>query len=641
MTRLDPPPERAPELVVWVFALFGPSLSGEYVADDYFLIDQVAGPGGGPDLETTAGFWMPAHGRLAPKFVRPVWRASYLVDLTLVRVGWGAPASRAIELLLHALCCWLLLRWWCSLGAPRSAGRLVAGLAVLAPVATGAVLWTAARCDLLAEIGVLAALTVRAEILNGALRPRSEAWIWIAMVVGMWSKETAAVGGVLLAMQEFTHPARVGLPARERFRLARGFIARGLVVALVLLGHRVWALGELVGGYEGQEIDLVELVSATGRNVSVLAFPISAALPLPLDTSSATALGGTVVALLAFVVLRSANPAVRLFSAWLLLSLLVLGGLNVDTLDAPHSRLLYQPFFAWIALVGLGLAHARGRVHSESEANPTARSAVQAAGVLLVVAGLAGHGPATSDFSRGAREMADFRLAFGEWVGARWDDGDAGRPAVIYGLPEFEGRAPVGLNVFPSIFEPPFLERVLGYLPDGPRYVGMTEAAALEMRPTPRELRRLLASTSQWLSWEEGELRPVRGVPQPEDPTLRREPLPVSVTGTGRAARFSIRDLEPGVGTGRAARFSIRDLEPGVVVAVLVGRAGEPVPLGAAGSVGVEEGSLVMVGTTDDTGSVEVAVEDLLSFRVKGQRSRLVVVALPDEGLRISTPLDL
>ncbi|MHC4261203.1 MAG: hypothetical protein ACYSWX_01660 [Planctomycetota bacterium] len=608
MTRLDPPPERAPEqgaklgprwellaLVVWVFALFGPSLSGEYVADDYFLIDQVAGPGGGPDLETTAGFWMPAHGRLAPKFVRPVWRASYLVDLTLVRVGWGAPASRAIELLLHALCCWLLLRWWCSLGAPRSAGRLVAGLAVLAP-----------------------------EILNGALRPRSEAWIWIAMVVGMWSKETAAVGGVLLAMQEFTHPARVGLPARERFRLARGFIARGLVVALVLLGHRVWALGELVGGYEGQEIDLVELVSATGRNVSVLAFPISAALPLPLDTSSATALGGTVVALLAFVVLRSANPAVRLFSAWLLLSLLVLGGLNVDTLDAPHSRLLYQPFFAWIALVGLGLAHARGRVHSESEANPTARSAVQAAGVLLVVAGLAGHGPATSDFSRGAREMADFRLAFGEWVGARWDDGDAGRPAVIYGLPEFEGRAPVGLNVFPSIFEPPFLERVLGYLPDGPRYVGMTEAAALEMRPTPRELRRLLASTSQWLSWEEGELRPVRGVPQPEDPTLRREPLPVSVTGTGRAARFSIRDLEPGV-----------------VVAVLVGRAGEPVPLGAAGSVGVEEGRLVMVGTTDDTGSVEVAVEDLLSFRVKGQRSRLVVVALPDEGLRISTPLDL
>ncbi|MEO0650622.1 MAG: hypothetical protein AAFZ65_08090 [Planctomycetota bacterium] len=594
-------------LLAWSLVLFGSLLPGDYLADDYSLIAKLAGPGGGLDWSALPGLWSQEFGPFQPLFVRPIWRASFVLDFHFVEWGWGAPASRLVDFTLHAACAWLLLRWLHVVGVPRAGARFAAFLAVVLPLPTEAVVWIAARCDLLASGGVLLALWSRARALGAATGPsaRLEAVVWASMVLALWSKESAAAGGLALLAQEFVHPARRHLPLGERLRASRGFLMRGAGVALALAAHRYWMLGELGGGYVGGGATGQSLQLAAGKTFSTLAFPLAYLVDLP--RSAQTAMRVAVVAsalLLALFAWRRAPTAVRLASLWLLGAVWILNGLFVDSPLGPNTRFLYQPALALCGIFGATLAALLPA--GGSSANPTPRALVQAMGVGLILVALAFHRPAIADYAVAQRELAEFRTAVSSELERRPEG------AVLTGLPDYiEGRAVCGLNVYPALFHPPFMAAP----PGGGRHplAGLGGEDGAEGRLLTNQLMVLLRPGSEILEWSEGALRP-RGPLEPSG-----EPRP----------RFGLRHLGAG-------SFRVEGLAPQSGVVFLAGAPGAGTPLGAAGTFELSSARILAQGASDEHGALELRTPKALIARAMKNGIRFQALAFEEDLVRVS-----
>ncbi len=601
-----------PLLVLWALVLFGAALPGDYLSDDFFLIAHFADGGGGIRAGALLDLWTQPPHPDAPGFVRPLWEATYFLDAHFIQWGWGAPASRVVGVLLHAACAWLLLNWMRTLGVGLRAARFAAYLAVLMPFSPEAVLWVAARCDPLATAGVLTALLVRGRALAAgrgqALGP--ELGVWLAMLGALWSKEPAAAGGLVLLAQEFVHPARVASGVHERARICRGFVLRGLLVAVAIALHRLWLLDGSIGGYAGADARFHDLAFGVGRNLSVLTFPVgfSRALPLSEPNTLLVAAAGSLALLAVFGAPRM-PAALRLACLWLLASVWVAGGLHVDRLPSANSRFLHQPTFGWCmaAAVALGLLLPRA-----STGAPTRRSLVQALGLALVVAAFRFLGPSIEPYRTAQQEMARFRAAVAERLAA------GSGPILFVDLPDTVGGAVhLGLNAFPSSLAAPFVGPSEGGARR--RAAGLTAEEARAGRLAPVELMMLFHPETTILSWDGQRLSEVGSIGSADEPR----------------PRFL---LERGSGPDGPV-LELSGIEPGALTFLLVGELGDGVALGAAGRPDLLRPRIVNLGRAGERGEVGVERE-WARARLPGSAGlALQGLAIEGAGVRLSNPL--
>lgn len=374
MTRL-----RAASLAVCVAALVhGASLGGGFVHDDAQQIagnPLVAGLAELPLLWTT-GVWAGAGS--GSSFYRPVMMTSFALDAALL--GRAPLPMHAVQLALFAALVLIGLALVSRLEAGAGAGRGVAvGLGaalVLAvhPVNVEPVAWLSARCEILAALFGMLALTARhsrlvsltarysrpagssvaAQASNAPrLGPAALAGAeGIALFLALAAKESAASFVPVLLALDRSHGATSGWGAGLR-RWAPAAAASGLYLAL-----RSNALGSVSGGLVGAA-DPALLAGAFGQGLVRLVWPLGLTIT-PVAPGLAEMLLGAVAAAIggALLVLGFVRRA-----SWLLPVTLGLAGLATAASGAARigelaDRYLLLPSLAagWLAARGIALA---------------------------------------------------------------------------------------------------------------------------------------------------------------------------------------------------------------------------------------------------------------------------------------------
>ena len=264
------------------FAAHWPALGAFFLADDFFLVQELTGG-------ATPGIW-PSDDR----FFRPLTSISLYLDATL----WGLEAGwyHATSVLLHVINSLLLVRLvssvWRATGHPgEGAGwpaLLAGGLYLLHPSHTEPVSWIACRGDLLAAMFCLAALLAYAEHRKGPsprrlpLRAPGPLTL-VAVVLALLSKESALFLPALLLFLELSPWTR----ARAAGRSASPLLAVALFCcypAYLLIRRAV--LGQWLGGY-GEQMHLELDLWRTGG--SLVTYLVRSFLP-PLEASPGTLL---------------------------------------------------------------------------------------------------------------------------------------------------------------------------------------------------------------------------------------------------------------------------------------------------------------------------------------------------------------
>jgi hypothetical protein len=242
-----PPPwwvQWAPVLVV--AGLFGGTLSGGFLADDFVYIARFqAFPWSDwPGLflhEWSGGVWGSAMREL-----RPISALSLMID---ARLWGGEPAGyRLTNLLLHALASWLVLRvaWQASrgqIGAALAAGLIFA----VHPAHAEPVLWITGRTDMLATC-----LGLGFWLLAGRYTDQGRPWqlgaASVALTAGLFSKELcAALPFLLLIYWAVVDPA-----AGRTVWLRRVAVLAGTALVLGIY----WWCRHVAFGHEGTGHDL-------------------------------------------------------------------------------------------------------------------------------------------------------------------------------------------------------------------------------------------------------------------------------------------------------------------------------------------------------------------------------------------------
>ncbi len=227
-------------VVLTAVAAYGTSTGGGWVFDDHRFVEQ------NPALDTVD---VPAYFRdpetasasegIHPDIYRPIRTFDYAVD-TAVFGRDDAPPFRWENLLLHALAAILVFRLaWRVAGERVDAGLLAGLLFAVHPVAVEAVAWVSSRGDLLALVGMLAALLVLerpgvGRTLLGAL----------LALLACFAKESAVVLPALLLLRDVALPPGRRLPWRTT-------VARTAVLLFVALGYiavRLTVIGDLAQG---------------------------------------------------------------------------------------------------------------------------------------------------------------------------------------------------------------------------------------------------------------------------------------------------------------------------------------------------------------------------------------------------------
>jgi hypothetical protein len=595
--------------LLWALALVvhARALPGGYLADDYFLVAQRAdGPADVAWRTLPAVFFEPPPTQGEPLFHRPVWRASYVLD-----VWWselGAPASRVFGLGLHAACGALLLAWLCSLGARRGAAWFAALLWIVFPVSTEGVLWIAARCDQLAAVGSLGALLARARALERGGSRGLSALALVALTVGLWSKENAAAAGLVLLAQEGLHPARSALTWRARARAALPFLGALAVLALALGALRWSVLGTLVGGYRGEPLDPWKLWTSLSRNTCSLLFPFTWAFDLPLSAArSEQVLAGAGAAALALLCWPRSGAPAKLLCVWLPAQLLCLAGLRVDDPAHFHTRFLYLASLGWCALLALGCAALVGERRAGQR--PLRRSLGQAAGVGLALAALAALGPRVEDFRAMSLEMQ--RLG----VAARAAEREHAGGLLLLDVPVGQGVALAAHNAFAWILLPPH---------GAPMGNAFRTAAVLDSELDGADLgfdrtQLLLDQRVVRLRWDGERLSPTDTLGYRGE---RLPLLPAEVTFD------RTRNLPSGL--------VVEGATPGSGALLLYGREAGQLDLGRAGWLGIAEPRQRRVGTADATGKLELQAAELDGLWNRQNPLLVQVLVHGPEGLRLS-----
>ena len=420
----------------WVYY---PTLAGPYVADDYFLLGTLVDEQG--DLLSLPG---------SPYFYRPVYRASFLLDVLV----FGADPfwSRLLNLGLHLSTALLLWRLFSRLTGLPAAAWVGAMLFALFPNATEPTVWVGARGDLLATWFSAAALVLFAGGLTRGFGLARALATSTCAAAAMCSKEPAMVlVPCMLALAWSCAPAADRTPWTVRLRevLRRSWWL--LVVFAVYLVVRWVELGMIVGGYRGmQEAGFLEtgVLSQKAFVLGCLAFPAWGTWSASWSPEAV----GTVAALaLAMVWLLgrkdSSAPArvIRWALVWLVVSLVVVHGISWPV-DRDPSRYLYQASVAWCFL--LPLAGHQLLVRWKIAPQLQWIGAV----LLLCVAAVDLH--IRVERYRESHRVAD---AVFDQVRDLYFDGGSGS-ILVHGLPDTHQGVLVARNSLPNAVWPPFAE---------------------------------------------------------------------------------------------------------------------------------------------------------------------------------------
>lgn len=363
-----PAPALAALLALLVVVAYAPAFRAEPVWDDQILVEQQL-----PRFESLRDVFFPPPDitRWSYAYYRPVVTASYLADRWLF--GPDAVAGpHAMNLLYHTLATLLVgalaLHVFAGTAQARAAAFAAAVVFALHPIHSESVSWMAGRSDVLATLGVLAALLL-------ALRWR-DGGQWLALAasplclgVGLLAKESAITALALLPLAWFTVPAAAGQAAPHRRRLALACLAWAGAAAGYL------ALRSAAGSGSATAVDL-PAIGQLGRMLQGAAwYALKLVQPWPqsaIVTWEMTPGGAFAALILALVVALTAAGALRfvtrgagtllLATGWLWATLTL--PLWVAALAATNTplaeRYLYLPSVSIALLAGAVFGAARG-----------------------------------------------------------------------------------------------------------------------------------------------------------------------------------------------------------------------------------------------------------------------------------------
>ena len=235
---------------VAALAVYLPSLSGGFLSDDYSLLHFFYGADARELAARVAKTFVSGVGPPSNQY-RPLTMASFAVN-TLLN-GADAPAWRLVNVVLHAVNATLVaLLSWQIAGPGTPAARtaaIAAGLAFawFAPSAE-AVSWIAARFDGMALLWMLVAAC--AFMASRTWWDRFGVMSLVASVLAFMSKESAAIGPVLIATLAWTRrPGGEGF-VRSVVR-ALAAVWPWVVIGAAYFLYRTWIFGDPFRFYPG------------------------------------------------------------------------------------------------------------------------------------------------------------------------------------------------------------------------------------------------------------------------------------------------------------------------------------------------------------------------------------------------------
>lgn len=258
-----------------VFALavlaYAVALGGAYVFDDLHSVSD------NPALHDVANFWRwlsdpTAFSQSANSAMyRPALLVSFGLNLAVSPAAWSLKAG---NVLLHALCAWLLFGWLVRLAVQRFAAFAAAALFAVHPLVSEAVNLVSARSELLCVFGLLLGLRAHLAWLRGTGLANVFGMV-LGAAIACGSKETGVVLPVLLAVQA----ASLRRQRWDRAAVRRAVLALLPVVAVVIayLVLRKILLGQatvqLLGRTGGDPL------SGHGRSLAMQLATMGALLP--------------------------------------------------------------------------------------------------------------------------------------------------------------------------------------------------------------------------------------------------------------------------------------------------------------------------------------------------------------------------
>ena len=477
-----------PLLILMAFGVYGSTLSGGFLGDDYALLAQLhqnseQAQTEAPQWEVVeAAFVRKVPEEQVPKYYRPLWFLSLFVDHRLF--GLWSPGFRITNLLLFAFTAFLLACFLEALTGQRPLAWAASLLFVVMPTSYASVLWIADRTGQLAVC--LQMLCLWCFLRSVQLRSTSFGAAALLCAAGaLLSKETALILFPLLAL--IAAGLWRGLESRDRRRLL-WWAASFLVTLLVYFAWRYHILGTWLGGArDPHRYSLLDMAwNQFGVALSLLV-PIrwpsmGPAFFWPAVVVAVGLLAGGLslrrresrwwpFVLLWFVLsllpnaLDSSLPGVQRNLRFTFPSSVPFAILVVLALQGWATKL--KASHRWPAFVGVLLACLVLLIHNR-------RSYVEAGEI----------GP----------EIVDRVLTLART--------DSNKPVLVHGLPAWHGNAPLMLNAFPFLLRQPFLAEArrpflafadgnlgqLALLREAPRFLRGGEWYTLRWDPLRRTL---------------------------------------------------------------------------------------------------------------------------------------------------------
>ncbi len=236
-----------PVLILVAFAVYGSTLSGGFLGDDYSLLGYLHQAEAGYAEEAQWGavedaFFKQVPEHQLPKYYRPFWVLSHYVEHEIF--GIWSPGFRMDNLLLFAFSAFFLACFLEALTGSALLGLSAALLFLVLPTNYASVQWIADRTGQLAVCFQMLSLWLF------LLFVQKRSWLhagaaWLAAVGALLSKETSLILFPLLALLGWGL-AR-SLAVGERKKIAWSALAfAGLLLAYFLWRHHI--LGTFLGG---------------------------------------------------------------------------------------------------------------------------------------------------------------------------------------------------------------------------------------------------------------------------------------------------------------------------------------------------------------------------------------------------------
>ncbi len=332
------------------------------------------------------------YGNRTSDLYRPLTTFSYLFNYAVLGNGPAPAGYHWVNFALHAanIALVYLLALW-IFGELRAALAMAAVWAVH-PVLTESVTNIVGRADLLAALGVLAALAchVQAAGASGKRRMRWLVAVGVATAVGIFSKESAIVAPAVLLLYDLAFAGRVGWRARATnyaaaaapcvlFMAVRGLVLARLAAALIPFTDNPIAGADFLAGR-------LTAVRVIGKYVWLLLWPerLSAdysfnQIPLfrPGDWAALAAVAAAAaLAGAAAWAFRRQKP-VFFFLAWFFVTLAPTSNVFLPIGSIMAERFLYLPALGLAGCVAVGLVTVSRRL--PAKAAPVLLAAICAA----------------------------------------------------------------------------------------------------------------------------------------------------------------------------------------------------------------------------------------------------------------------